>query len=112
MSNSCEISAFAKIVTANHLLEGDVIYLAADQTWVRDLSVAKTFLGGDSANAALDSAIAKGDPIAAPYLADVVEYADGTIRALHFREVFRATGPSNRILGKQATKNARGQAIV
>ena len=47
-----------KVVTANALLEGDVIYFAADGCWVRDLSAAEALTDQDQAEARLALAAA------------------------------------------------------
>ena len=90
-----------KVVTANALLEGDVVYLAEDGTWVRRLEEAE--LIEDEAIAQLRLIDAQGQPgrVVGPYLADAKPGHDGPAPT-HFREGFRATGPSNRNHGKQA----------
>ncbi|RPE71811.1 uncharacterized protein DUF2849 [Pacificibacter maritimus] len=89
-----------KIVTANALLEGDVIYLSAQNTWVRDLSDAALFDQQDEAEARLAFA-AKDGMIVGAYLVDAVQGENGP-EPVHFREDFRRTGPSNHNHGKQA----------
>ena len=88
-----------KIVTANALLEGDVIYLTADDRWSRDLSQAE--LIDDEAHAQLrllDAECSKN--IVGAYLADAIPGPKGP-QPVHFREAFRAKGPSNYAHGKQ-----------
>ncbi|SLN57625.1 hypothetical protein AQS8620_02562 [Aquimixticola soesokkakensis] len=93
-----------KVVTANALLEGDVIYLTADGMWVRDMSAAALFTDEEAANAALASV--KGDnQLVGPYLFDAKAGENGP-EAVHFREDFRRTGPSNYFHGKQADPQA------
>ncbi|MGB5560095.1 MAG: DUF2849 domain-containing protein [Paracoccaceae bacterium] len=88
-----------KIVTANALLEGDVVYLTADDRWSRDLAQAE--LIDDEAHAQLRLLDAeRTKDIVGAYLADVRAGAKGP-EPLHFREAFRATGPSNYAHGKQ-----------
>lgn len=89
-----------KVVTASHLLDGDVIYLAADDSWVRDLRDAEILT--DEADAQLRLLHAESQPgtIIGAYLADVADTADGP-EPTHFREDFRRTGPSNYAHGKQ-----------
>lgn len=90
------------IVSANDLMVGDVVYLTADGGWTRRLEEAAVAL--DAAAAADLLTRAKGQPSAVvdPYLAEVA--LDGPApRPLHFREAFRARGPSHRPdLGRQA----------
>ncbi|MCB1347896.1 MAG: DUF2849 domain-containing protein [Maritimibacter sp.] len=87
----------AQYVTANDLLTGEVLYLAADGGWVADIAGAA--LASDAGENANRLARAQGDEarVVGAYLADA---AVGAV-ALHFRERFRATGPSNYFHGKQ-----------
>ena len=89
-----------KVVTANDLLEGDVIYLAADGSWTRDLSQAALLTDEDEAKARLAQAEAQADLLVGAYLADMKEGEHGP-EPVHFREDFRRTGPSNYAHGKQ-----------
>lgn len=89
-----------KIVTANALLEGDVIYLAADNTWVRTLCDAALFTEQEAAEAGLASVAGDISAVGA-YLVDAREGENGP-EPTHFREDFRRTGPSNHFHGKQA----------
>lgn len=91
-----------KVVTANDLIEGDVIYLTADDRWSRHLSEAE--LLEDEAHAQIRLLSAEGQPgqIVGAYLADVKSGPNGP-EPTHFREEFRRTGPSNYFHGKQAT---------
>jgi hypothetical protein len=89
-----------KVVTANHLLDGDVIYLAADDSWVRDLTRAEVLTDEADADLRLLFAESQPDQVIGPYLADVKPTATGPEPA-HFREEFRRRGPSNYAHGKQ-----------
>ncbi|MGB5869811.1 MAG: DUF2849 domain-containing protein [Albidovulum sp.] len=93
-----------KIVTANALLEGDVVYLAADDRWSRNHAEAE--LIEDEAHAQLRLLKAEGQPgtIVGAYLADAVMGANGP-EPVHFREAFRTRGPSNYAHGKQENEN-------
>ena len=91
-----------KVLTANHLLEGDVVYLGASGAWVRDLKDAEILTAEADAQIRLIEAEQQVDTVVGVYLADVT--ADG--RPTHFREDFRATGPSNYAHGKQAPSKA------
>ena len=90
-----------KIVTASDLLEGDVIYLTADDRWSRRIKEAE--LIADEAHAQLRLLHAQSQPnaVVGAYLADAKPGPDGP-EPTHFREAFRATGPSNYPHGKQA----------
>ena len=90
-----------KVVTANALLEGDVIYLTEDDRWSRDLADAEVI--EDPAHGDLRLLFAAGQPhsVVGPYLADVQLTENGP-EPTHFREEFRTKGPSNYHHGKQA----------
>ncbi len=90
-----------KVVTANALLEGDVIYLAADDRWVRRLDEAEIITDEAIAQLRLLDAQARASEAVGVYLADMAPSEDGP-QPTHFREEFRATGPSNYHHGKQA----------
>ncbi|WP_170592734.1 DUF2849 domain-containing protein [Ruegeria arenilitoris] len=89
-----------KVVTANDLLEGDVIYLTADDRWSRDLREAELITDETHAQLRLLDAQKQVDKIVGAYLADVVAGENGP-EPTHFREDFRRTGPSNYAHGKQ-----------
>jgi hypothetical protein len=90
------------IVSANDLMIGDVVYMTAAGDWTRLLEEAG--VAADEATAADLLTRAQGQPsvVVDPYLAEVA--LDGPApRPLHFREAFRARGPSHRPdLGRQA----------
>lgn len=90
-----------KVVTANLLREGDVVYLNAQGDWVGDLHDAE--LIEDETRAAERLALAEGQPrrVVGAYLTDMRAGRNGP-EPVHFREGFRATGPSNYPHGKQA----------
>ena len=91
-----------KVVTANDLLEGDVVYRTAAGSWSSDLRAA--VLIEDPQQASTELALAQSEPamVVGIYLADMERGPDGTPQPVHFREAFRATGPSNYAHGKQA----------
>jgi hypothetical protein len=89
-----------KVVTANDLVQGDVIYLTADDRWSRLHAEAE--LIDDEAHAQLRLLDAQRQPGIAvgPYLADARSGKTGP-EPTHFREAFRTRGPSNYAHGKQ-----------
>ncbi len=89
-----------KVVTANDLRLGDVVYLTAAGTWSRAHSAAHLFAAEDAANAALAQAAALSQIVVGAYLADAKMGPNGP-EPVHFREVFRTRGPSNYAHGKQ-----------
>ena len=90
-----------KVVTANALLEGDVVYLAADDSWTRDLSQAELITDEAIADLRLLEAERRQAEVVGAYLADMNAGPKGP-QPTHFREDFRRTGPSNYRHGKQA----------
>lgn len=94
-----------KVVTANDLLEGDVIYLTADDRWSCDHREAELIEDEAHADIRLLFASRQVDAIVGAYLADAKPGPDGPA-PVHFREVFRARGPSNYAHGKQADARA------
>ncbi len=91
-----------KVVSANQLLEGDAVWLTADDRWTRDMAEAE--LIEDEAVAQLRLLFAKGQPavVVGPELVDAVADAAGRPVPTHFREAFRTHGPTNYLLGKRA----------
>jgi len=92
------------IVSANDLMAGDVVYLDAAHGWTRDLAAAAVARTEAEAGALLAAAAQPGRVVDA-YLAEVAVEPGRAPRPLHFREVFRTRGPSNRPdLGRQAER--------
>lgn len=89
-----------KVVTANDLLEGDVVYLTADDTWSRRLTDADVLTDEADAQIRLIDASARTSEVVGVYLADVATSDTGP-EPTHFRETFRTRGPSNYAHGKQ-----------
>jgi hypothetical protein len=88
-----------KVVTANDLLIGDVIYQTATG-WTRDLAQAEVLTDEADADLRLIDASQQTSVVVGAYLADV-DTAAGAPKPTHFREDFRARGPSNYAHGKQ-----------
>ncbi|WP_071674817.1 DUF2849 domain-containing protein [Nioella nitratireducens] len=89
-----------KVITANHLLEGDVVYLTADDRWTRRHEEAELITDEAHAQIRLLDAEQQVDTVVGVYLADAVAGETGP-EPTHFREVFRTRGPSNYAHGKQ-----------
>ncbi len=89
-----------KVVTANRLREGDVVYLTANNLWTPHHHEAE--LIEDEAHAQLRLLHAAGQKlvVVGAYLADAKAGANGP-EPVHFREAFRTRGPSNYAHGKQ-----------
>jgi len=90
-----------KVVTANALIEGDVVYLTAQDAWTRDLAQAELLEDEAVAQDRLLFGASQTETVVGVYLADAVPGATGP-EPTHFREDFRRTGPSNYFHGKQA----------
>lgn len=90
------------IITANDLRNGEVVYFTAADDWSRDPARAEWL--ADAAQAARRLARAQQDTqhVVDPYLAAAQLNAAGQPEPTHFRERFRARGPSNYLHGKQA----------
>lgn len=89
-----------KVVTANALLEGDVVYLTNDDRWTRDLSEAVLLEDEGDADLRLLQADAQTGVVVGAYLVDMTAGPNGP-EPTHFREAFRRKGPSNYSHGKQ-----------
>ena len=90
------------VLTANDLLDGDVVYLAPDGAWTRRPVDARLFEDEDEANRSLAAAEAQEDAVVGPYLAAAAPGSRPGPEPVHVREILRATGPSNYCHGKQA----------
>ncbi|CUH69621.1 hypothetical protein TL5118_03590 [Thalassovita autumnalis] len=90
-----------KVITANALLEGDVVYFTANDEWSREMCQAEVLEDQAHAELRLIEASRQQAEIVGAYLADV-KAGDNGPEPTHFREDFRRTGPSNYFHGKQA----------
>ncbi len=80
-----------RVLTANALLDGAVVYRAWTGGWTHDLSLAERFDEAD-ADVALAAAVARPDEVVGPYLISVGEAGpDGRDRG---KERIRAKGPT------------------
>jgi hypothetical protein len=93
-----------KIVTANDLRAGDVVYLTAADAWSRQHHEAELLEDEASAELRLLRALGQADVVVGAYLADARVGANGP-EPVHFRETFRTRGPSNYAHGKQEPEN-------
>ena len=93
-----------KVVTANALLEGDVVYLTADNRWSRHHHEAELIEDEAHAQLRLLKGEAQRQMVVGVYLADAKPGPNGP-EPIHFREAFRTRGPSNYAHGKQETPN-------
>ncbi len=91
----------SKVITANALIEGDVVYIDTNGDWTRDLAEAELFSDEAVAQEQLLFAEAQTEVVVGVYLADATAGENGP-EPTHFREDYRRTGPSNYNHGKQA----------
>ena len=89
-----------KVVTASALLEGDVVWLTADDRWTRTMTEAELIDDEAHAQLRLLHAESQPDEVVGAYLADAKAGPNGP-EPTHFRETFRTRGPSNYPHGKQ-----------
>ena len=89
-----------KVVTANALLEGDVVYLTAEDQWSRHMAEAEVIDDEAHGDLRLLHGASQADVVVGVYLIDVA-LEDGRPQPTHFREEFRTRGPSNYNHGKQ-----------
>lgn len=94
----------AKVLTANRLSDGAVVYLAADGAWSERLEAARLAeTGADEATllAAGEEAVRR-QLVVAPYLMEARASTAGP-QPVKLREIIRASGPTIRLdLGKQS----------
>ncbi len=89
-----------KVVTGNDLIEGDVVYLTADDRWTRHHNEAELIEDEAHAQMRLLHGAAQKLVVVGVYLADAKAGPNGP-EPVHFREEFRTRGPSNYKHGKQ-----------
>ena len=89
-----------KVITANALIEGDVVYLTADDLWTRHHGEAELIEDEAHAQIRLLDAEQRTDEVIGAYLADAEPTSEGPVPT-HFREALRTRGPSNYRHGKQ-----------
>lgn len=93
-----------QVLTANRLVDGEVVYLADGDAWVERLPQARLLQSKAEGEAALKIGVAAEDDrkVVHAYLFDVTTN-DGAVKPVKMREVIRAAGPTVRTdLGKQA----------
>lgn len=101
----------SRIVSANLLLEGDVVYRTHAGGWSSRLSDAAIVSDDAEADALLAAAEAEPHLVVDAALAAVAVDAEGRVAPLAHRERIRALGPSNRPdLGKQAENDGAASA--
>lgn len=95
-----------KVVTANRLFDGEVVWLGAGGRWVEDLGEARVLETREAEAAGLEEGAASADrqEVVDVYSIDVT-IEEGVLIPVRFREQIRAAGPTMRLdLGKQARR--------
>ncbi|QDG79269.1 DUF2849 domain-containing protein [Labrenzia sp. PHM005] len=93
-----------KVITANRLLNGDVVWLGENNTWVERITLSKTLEGNEAVaeGLATGAAAEKNQEVVGVYEMDVT-VEEGVIVPVRFREKIRAEGPTTHPqYGKQA----------
>lgn len=93
-----------KVITANRLLNGDVVWLGENESWVERVTLAKVFEGKEAVASGLEigTAAEKNQEVVGVYEMDVT-VEGGVISPVRLREKIRATGPTTHLeFGKQA----------
>jgi hypothetical protein len=99
------------VITANSLLEGDVVFWAGGG-WVEALADAERFEAASALDAALQTAKRQITTVIDPYAIDVVIEGGQPVPA-SYRERIRALGPSTHLdHGKQAHGGPSVEAIA
>lgn len=94
-----------RVVSANLLLEGDVVYRDAAGAWSLDLAEAAIAETPEAAETLLSAAASEAHLVVDAALIEVVLGADGAPTPATLRERIRAAGPTTRLdLGKQAER--------
>ena len=97
------------VFTGNRLIDGEVVWLAANGKWVESVAAAHAVLTTVEHEifAAQTEAADRNNVVVEPYEIDVA-IEGGQIVPVRFREQIRAAGPTIRLdLGKQANISAR-----
>lgn len=93
-----------KVITANRLLNGDVVWLGESGSWVERVTLARTFEGKDqiAEGLSIGQQAEKNQEVVGVYEMDVT-VEDGVLVPVRLRERIRAAGPTTHPqFGKQA----------
>jgi Protein of unknown function (DUF2849) len=97
----------AKVVSANRLSDGVVVYVGADGSWVGSLDRARLFVSGAEAAAGLEAAEedAKRNLVVEPFIVEVTADAKSA-EAVSLRDKTRAHGPTIDYPGRKTPAGA------
>ncbi len=85
-----------RVVTANDLMSGHVVYMTAKGSWTSDHCEATVAFDAAAADALVEKAHADDERIIGPYLVAVSLDDIGRPHPIHLREILRTRGPGNR----------------
>ena len=102
-------NSVGQVVTANDLLTGDVIYVAAGCQWSRNINDALILNDEQAVNCTLEQAQRQTLEVVDPYLVSVEPDAYGNIVPLHYREQIRVNGPN---VDLQETQSESGYVVM
>jgi len=112
MTKTGKRDANVVVVSAYDLIEGDAVYLAHGTAWARQIKDARVFDSESAAAPVLSHVLTRQNEVIGAHLMSAAIGPDGTPEPVHFREAFRATGPSDRFIGKQAAMAKEEHADV
>lgn len=85
------------LISANDLLSGEVVYLADQAEWTRELAQAVCIDNEQAAEQARQSAELQHDKIVGPIVVGATYHAgENKLMLNHFRDRFRDSGPTHR----------------
>ena len=92
------------IITANRLIDGEVVWLASGERWVESVEAADSYDTKTDLAEGLDRAqVSVADRVVVDPYEVAVDRKNGCLTPVRFREKIRALGPTVRLdLGKQA----------
>lgn len=92
------------VITSNHLLEGDAIWLDHYGNWTKQPESARVFFEKNDAEKMLQNVDKDRHIHVGAYLAESETGDSQSFQPLHTREKIRTVGPSNYFHGKQANQ--------
>jgi hypothetical protein len=98
-----------KVITVNAFSSGEVLY-HGQSGWVDDLQLAEIFTETDALDVALMAAEKATHQVVGAYAIEV-SIKDGAVTPVQYREVIRASGPTNYRHGK-AAEGVKGHVSI
>ncbi|HUF44466.1 MAG TPA: DUF2849 domain-containing protein [Aestuariivirgaceae bacterium] len=106
------MSATGKVITANRLSDGTVVFLAEAGYWSKEIDNAVVAFGPEAAAGLSEDGqqAESANHVTGSYLIDV-ERRDGRVHPLHIRERIRALGPTVGDFAAPRSKEARHVSV-